>query len=66
MRQDRIVINMKARAEKVGHPGHGWTFEKTVESLDAGLAFVQYLPDRFGPDDCIRLGFIKTSEVLYD
>jgi hypothetical protein len=61
-----VVVTMKGGAEQVGHPGHGWEFTREAKSMTDALNFVRGLPETFGPDECVGLGFCKTSEVLYD
>lgn len=61
-----VTVKMKAGNHKVGDPSEGFEFFHSCKSLDESITFVETLPNIFGPNDCEKLGFIKTSWGLYD
>lgn len=61
-----VIVKMKAGNQRAGEPGEEFEFFHPCKSLNESIAFVDKLPNTFGPNDCEKLGFIKTSWGIYD
>lgn len=62
--EEGITIVMRGGAETMGAPGEEITFFRQVQNLEEAVAFIQKLPEKFGPRTCVRLGFKEMGHVL--